>query len=403
VGTSASSNRWRISIGILLAAFIAILVAGCGGGNGTASSASNESTSAASEEGGESNAASSGEEGGGSNETEGVEVAFANLTSDSALFASVEHGAKTAAEGAGMTLKTYDNEFDPQKTLNNAQTIAQSPPDVVVEYPPTPEIGKSLYTTFERAGIPCIGLNIPVEGCPWLNIVNQSLGEDAGHEAVAAAKKRGWNGENTMVLLLGSATAGEDVNNTVGYFYSTISEELPGFEKTSREEITATTTKIGSTGLQVESKGTLQGGYTAVKNVLPSIPAGTNIMMSAVNDDAALGGLRALDEAGRGKNSIIVGQGGSKEALEQVRKNPEWVSEVTAFLPVWGYYAMAEAAAIADGVEVPEFTELPHLAVTAKTVDDYYAPGSEQPKKLPPLPAKDAYLKGYGILESYKG
>lgn len=333
--------------------------------------------------------------------TEGVKVAFANLTAASSLFQPVAAGAEDAAAKAGMELEILDNRFDPQVTLKNAQTMVQGKPDVIIEYSPAPAIGKSLFTIFDRAGIPCIALNVEVEGCPWLNVVNEVLGGDAGKAAAEAASEKGWDGTNTTVLLLGNATGGEEVNDTVRYFYTAIADALPGFEKVPPDDIQPTLTKIGETGRQVDGKGTLEGGFAAVKNVLPSIPKDRNIIMTAVNDDAALGGWRAIDEAGRGDKALVVGLGGSKEALQQLRDNPSWGVEVSAFLSVWGYYAMAMAAATADGAEIPEFTRLPHLALTPDTVDDYYPPNSDLPKQLPPLPEESSYLEGYGILESY--
>jgi ribose transport system substrate-binding protein len=374
------SRGWRVPILCALAVLLLGLTA-CGGDDSSGTTS----------------------ESGGSKSTEGVDVAFAGVDGTSPLFGPVTTGAEEAVEGTGINLKTYDNKLDPEVTLRNAQTMVEADPDVIVDFSPSPEIGSSVFTIFDRAGIPCIALSVEISGCSWLKVDERSLGSQAGEAASKAAEELGWDGSNTTVLLLNLPSAGQVINDTTRYFYTVISESLPGFEKIPPEDITESTTTIGETGRQIGSNGTLEGAFTAVKNVLPSIPASRNIMLSAVNDDAALGGWRALEEAGRADRSIVVGQGGSSDALQQLRTNPKWVAEVSAFIPVWGYYAVALAAAIADGADVPDLTYLPRITLTPETVDRYYAPNSDLPKKLPPLPSNADYLKGYGVLEGYGG
>src|SRR5690606_164812 len=128
-----------------------------------------------------------------------------------------------------------------------------------------------------------------------------------------------------------------EVNDSVRYFYVRAAELL-GLPPVAPESITATTTVISDAGVQADGKATLEDSYTAVKNVLQTIPADRNLLLFSVNDDSAVGTWRAVAESGRGENALIAGLGGSQAALKELRTNPNWVGEGSIFIPNWGVY-----------------------------------------------------------------
>lgn len=347
-------------------------------------------------------ACSVGESDNGEGSSETLELAFANYTDASSLFGPVGAGFEDAANNAGYEVSRYDNKADAQTTLDNAQLMVQNDPDVIVEYSPDPGLGEALYAQFDGADISCIALNIPTDGCPLLNVVNANGGIDAGIAAADFAEENGWNGDNTTVLLAGNPAAGEDVNDTIRYFYTSFAEEADGFSEIAPEEFTADTTRISDNAIHVDGGGSLDGAFDAVQAALQNIPSDQNIILSANNDDASLGGWRAIEEAGRSDTSAVIGFGGSSAALEQLRDNPQWIIEVDSLLSVWGYYAVAMATAVADGAETPELTELPYLILTEENIGEFYDTDDfSRPTALPePLPSNE-YLHGYGILEDY--
>lgn len=328
-------------------------------------------------------------------------VAFANFTDNSPLFAAVADSVKSAAEIAGAEAFLFDNEASAERTVENAQLMVQADPDVIIEYSPDAAIGNALFAAFDRAGIPCIALNIPVEGCPWLNIINENLGTAAGEIFSDFALANGWDGSNTTILLLNDPLSGPDVNNTVRYTYVTIANTVEGFTALEPEEFTESTTRIAANAIVADGGTSLDSAFAAVQSALQNIPADQNIIFSATNDDKALGGWRAISEAGRADTSVVVGQGGAASALQELRDNPQWIGEIDALLAVWGYYAVAMAAAIADGATPPELTELPFVPLTKENLADYYADDLGLPLALPEPVVSNEYLWGRGILESY--
>lgn len=330
-------------------------------------------------------------------------ISFANYTDASPLFGAVAEGVELAADAGGFDVSLFDNKADAQVTLENATLMVQGAPDVIVEYSPDPSLGASLSSQFKNADIPCIALNVPTEGCDWLNVVNANGGMQAGELAAEWAAGEGWNGTNTTVLLLGNAVAGEDVNDTVRYFYTSFAEHAEGFKGIQPEEITATTTRIADNALQVDGAGSLDGGFEAVQAALQNIPSDQNIILTANNDDASMGGWRAIEEAGRADTSAVIGFGGSSAALGQLQDNPRWIIEADALMSVWGYYAVAMSAAILDGVEPPELTEMPYVILTKDNLNDFYPESFDRPVKLPDAIESNEYLYEYDILRDYSG
>ena len=170
--------------------------------------------------------------------------------------------------------------------------------------------------------------------------------------------------------------------------------------KIEPEEITATTTTIGDTGIQVDGAGALEESYTAVKNALQTLPDDRHILLYSVNDDSTLGGWRAITESGRQENTIVAGLGGSVAALGELRNNPQWVAEGSVFATHWGQYLIAMATAVLNGVEPPPLTKCPQLVLTPDNVDKYYdAEGKVQ--LLPPLVPENEYLRDTGVLQRF--
>lgn len=305
-----------------------------------------------------------------------------------------------ATFSTGVDVKWYDNAGDPAKMLENVQLQIADEPNAIVIYPvstATQGVGKIL----GDSGIKCVAMNLDVAECTFLNIDNRKLGEESAAIVGAIAKERGWDASNTTILLGQNAAAGEQVNDCVRYFYSTIAPIL-GMEEVDPTTITAETTRIGDNAIQFDGQSTLQPSFDAVKNILPSIPADHNIILYTVNNDSTNGALRALEDAGRGseETTLIAGLGGDETGLNALRSDPRWVAEGDIFISYWGQYAVAAAQALVRGASpVAQVTPFPQQVLDKETVNNYYEPGSTAPKLLPPLVADNQWLADGGFLQ----
>lgn len=327
-------------------------------------------------------------------------IDFANFTNASAYLKSFGDGFVTAAKTVGFNIKEYDNNFDGPTAVNNANLMVQDKPDIIIDANGVAGVGDAMGKIFAASGIPCIAVNVEITGCPFANFVTSKAGVDNATAIAPIAQAMGFTGKNTTVLLVQDAPAGTELNDVQRYFYTTLAGLMPGLDVVKPADITATTTTIGTTGIQVDGKGTIEDAFTAVKNVLPTIPSSQRIIVAGMNDDVVQGAERAISDAGRSSTTIFCGQGGSTVTVGLLRTDPSWVCEGTTFTAFWSEYVMAMVGAYFEGVKLPAFTSVGQAALTKANVDQYYD-SSGNVKALPPLDSDNAYLASVGILQKY--
>lgn len=402
----------KFVIGVLFACGLAVAISACGSSSGSGSS----STPAKA-------ATTAGE---GKALLEGSKVAFANYTDAAPVYLELKKGVVAAAEKVGVDLSTYDNKGEAQQTLQNAQLMANSHPDTIMDLNPVAGTTQSAENIFERESIPCIAVNVPGSGyCPWIDLSNQALGTEMAKVVAKEAEAKGWKASDIEVILVQSAGLGPAVNSSIGFYYEELSKLIPGLPKVkSFKDIGPETTTIGDSVVQVNGEALRQPSFEAVQNALQGIPEGKHLIVYSISDESSLGAYTAVQRAGRQDDLLITGLAGSEEGLEQLRNNPAWVAEGDVFFSHWGEYLMAMAGAMMEGQETPDMTAAPIATETKDLtikgtgivpISTYYKPNSVQPYRLPPLrPEEEAvtsegepgtvgnqYLEKTGVLQLF--
>jgi ribose transport system substrate-binding protein len=359
----------------------ALLAAGCGGSDDKPSTSSS---------------ASSGQPGKSEQAQSPKTIAYANIGDGAPIFKGIGDGLQKLGEADGVKVIRFDNKFDPAATLQNARQMVELRPDVFVEWSPVADVAESLSRQFKQSGKPCVAVNSPIPGCPWLNISNLELGRGVGPVAAKEAVKRGWKADDTTVVVIGNPGTGKLNLDVVRGFYERFAPEFPGQQVVAPDSIKNSSAKIGNNVVLYDAKGQVDIGNRVMQQALQGIPKGRHIVMLATNDESGMGAIRAVDQAGRSKDTVMVSLGGSVEALAQLRKNPAWVGEGAVFTDVWPSYILALAKAVHAGAKTPELTPAPQLTITKDNVDEYFdAKGKVQ--KAPPIPADAEYLQKYGL------
>ena len=328
--------------------------------------------------------------------------AYANVSDSSPLFKLVGDLLVSDGKKVGVTINRFNNNFDPSTALNNAQLMVQEKPDLIIDWTGTESIGKSIGTVFSRASIPCIAVNQTIEGCPYFNLQNRFLGLGAAKIVVPIMQKKHWTAKDTTLVLVFNPGAGAEVNSNCRYFYAFVSQRIPGMAKATPTSITDTTTTIGSlpNGVQINGKDALETSYTAMKNELQLLPAGRHLIVFTQNDDSALGAWRAITQANRQKDTLIIGQGADADGLKNLRTNPSWVAEGSVFFELWPEYLLAMGVSVLNGDKPPALTLAPQTVLSKQTVAKYYGKGVH-PIVSPPLATVDRYLVKSGILQQF--
>jgi ribose transport system substrate-binding protein len=239
-----------------------------------------------------------------------------------------------------------------------------------------------------------VSVNIRTAACSFLNISNLDLGRDTARLVGEEAKARGWDSSNTTVILGQNAEGGDEINNNVRYFYSTIADIL-GLEEVDPETITPDMARIGSSAFQFDGKNQMQPAYDEVKSLASSVPAGNNIVLYATNNDAIKGALRALEQRGLADEGriLIGGLGGDAFGLESLANDPRWVAEGDIFVDYWGQYSVGMAQALADGVKpTHDVTAIGQAVYGKELLAEYHPDGSTKVQQLPPLDETNAFL-----------
>jgi ribose transport system substrate-binding protein len=356
----------------------------------------------------------------------GKTIAFANFTLSVPEFVALQGAMVQQAKQLGVKLVLYNNNADPSTTLNNARLIVQAKPNLVLEYNPVASTTNAVGAQFTRAGLPCIAVNVEgATGCPWYNLRPDVVSGQAGTEIGMVAKQRGWTGANTKVVLFDNAPAGAQIQAQIGYFYKGLTEQMPGLATiASYKDLTATTSKLGTTTYQQSDNSNPTMTYPEMKTLLQEIPSSDHIIVYTTTDDGDAAALRAINQSGHTGGALTVGIVGSTTALNGLRTNPkEWAGTASIFYDNWGEYLFAMAAAVLNHTSTPAMTSGPDAILSTNLtvpgteivpLSTYYHSGQTQPYKLPPLVAVhqgtvglntgtvgNAYLGSTGVLQTF--
>jgi ribose transport system substrate-binding protein len=323
-------------------------------------------------------------------------IAYASISDANPQYRGIGDKLQKLAAVDGVKVTRFDNKFDATAALQNARVMVQQKPDVFLDWSATADANVAIGKQFQQAGKPCVAINIKIPGCPWFNLDNHGLGADEGPIAAKQATARGWSGADTTLVLVNAPFAGPEINALISGFYATFAKDFPGMKQVPESDIKLTTTKIGDNTVIVDGKATLADSNKIMRQTLLTIPSNRHLVVVTLNDDSALGVQRALAQARRDKNALIVANAASKPGLDELRKNKSWVADGSVFVEYWADYVYAMAKALHAGASPPERTAAPQLVITRENIDQYYN-ADESVKSAPAIAPSAAYLKQYGL------
>ncbi len=191
-----------------------------------------------------------------------------------------------------MEILPVDNQYDSAKAIENARWMIEQKVDFAIECQRHSKIAPVLAEMFAKARIPTLAIDIPQPGALYFGANNYSTGLAVGEASGRFVLKR-WRGCLDQVLLLEAFAAGPNPHARFTGF-------VEGLHETAK----------APAGLRVvrrDGKGTEDSGYNAAKRFLRQINPRERVLIAAVNDINALGGLRAVRELGRERYTAIVG------------------------------------------------------------------------------------------------
>ncbi len=287
-----------------------------------------------------------------------IVVGFANLQRDITFCAKVEAGLVANAKAAGIDLEVVDNRLDGATALANAESFIQRKVDAVIEFQTDANFGATIMQKMNDAKTKVIAIDIPMPGATFFGANNPKSGFMGGsYLAQAAIAKFGADKVKTGYLIVGElpqsgAIPAMRTGGQIAGFLATVD----GFP--------------ADHVIKFDSKNTLEESFTQTNNILGRIPAGVPILGTAINDQATTGILRAVKQAGREADLMVVGMGADETAT--LAAEPAFIASVGYFPERYGNYLMPLTLMQLAGKQTPSTVLVNHVMVTKANICNYY-------------------------------
>ena len=374
-----SRRTWRRAAVML--AGLALVLAACGGdGEGTAATTddpeptgSEESTSSASAEDSETSSEAAA--------SESSTAAAGEITAEPSqelcpedgstwtigydTFSDTQEFAAARWEGLQMWqeelgciefIKAVDN-ADGATALANVQTFINREVDAVLLLQVVADAQAGIINELDDAGIPVLATDIVAPGAPFLSASDAEAGTQAGEALVEAYESSG--SDQSPWVILGKVPAAGEV----------VGRRMENAEQVLGEQLGIPPDQI----LEVEvNQQTTEEAYNAARQVQGRIPDDVPVLITAVNDELALGIYQALDQADRGRDLITVGIGGLSAGLQATCQIDEWAGTVDYDPFSQTGYIVSELMLMLNDVEVPEEFFTPTEVIDAEGVQQKY-------------------------------
>jgi len=218
----------------------------------------------------------------------GKRLAFANGKRDEPFSRSVEAGVLRNAALAGFApgnILILDNQYNPERAVENAREIAKWGADVVVEFNTDVKSNNRIADIFREASIPAVAMEGSVPSAPFVGANNWRSGSLAGDyaRALVESKLGGWDAVDAVILVEMSA-AGELVLLRTEAFAASLEA---AFGDGVEDRI-----------VRVEGGNQYDIAHKAVEAVARSLDRNGRYVLTAVNAEAMLGAVDALSAAG---------------------------------------------------------------------------------------------------------
>lgn len=294
-----------------------------------------------------------------------VRLGFAAQT-DSEFSREVTASLQGAAAREHVHLITVNNRYSPKTALRNADLLIRERVDLVLEFQTYERVAPIIASKFLEANIPVIAIEIPHPGTIYFGANNYQAGLIGGR-ALGRWAKEHWDGAVDTIMMLELPIAGSLPQLRISGMLAGLREELRRIDRIPV--------------LRFDGKGGFERNLELMrKHLRRNKPKRT--LVGAINDMAALGALRAFEEAGASELCAVMGQNGIRESRSELRRPGTRLAGTVAYFPErYGDELIPLALAILQRKLIPSTVFVKHQLLTSKNVDLLY-PLDRQPGAL---------------------
>jgi ribose transport system substrate-binding protein len=264
-----------------------------------------------------------------------------------------------AADRSGeVEILTLDHRCKTAVTLRNAKQFIREHVDLVIEYQVDEHAGAMISNSYREAHIPVVAVNNPHAGATYFGANNYEAGLIGGRHLGKWARSQ-WQGQVDEILMLALTRAGA-IPKT----------RLSGMVQGIREVLGAGSERIPV--VYLDGRSDFEASWNVVRGYLRK-GGSSRTLVGAMNDNSALGALRAYEEAGRHECCAIMGQNGSPEARHELRKErSRFIGSVAYFPEKYGDGLLRLALDLLNSRFVAPAIFTKHQLLTSRNVDHIY-------------------------------
>ena len=207
---------------------------------------------------------------------------------------------------------------------------------------------------FNEDGVKVVAIDIPMPGATFFGANNPKSGYMSGsYLAQAAINKFGKDKVMQGYFVVGELPQSGAIPKmrTEGQVNGFLAE-LPQFAQGQM--------------LRIDTKNTQQESFTQMSNILGRIPEGVPIMITAINDQSVTGMLRAVQQAGRQADVVVVGNGADE--TQTLVDEPDFVASTGYFPETYGNYLLPIALSALAGKPLPPAVLVHHVMINKANV-----------------------------------
>jgi ABC-type sugar transport system, periplasmic component len=257
----------------------------------------------------------------------------------------------------GVELMTLSNRYSPKVAIRNADYFVRERVDLVIEFQTDETAAPVISGKYRDAKLPFIAVDIPHPGAIYYGANNYQAGLIAG-EYLGKWAKQMWNGEVDEIVMIELARAGAIPRSRLTGMLTGIRNILKDLDR--------------SPVIYLDGDGLLSSSWEAVRKHLRHSKV-ERTLVGAINDPSALGALRAFEEAGRTNHCAVMGQNGSRDARDELRKSrSRFIGTVTYYPEKYGENLVRLAMDTLNFKIVPPAVFTQHQLMTSRNVDTLY-------------------------------
>ncbi len=290
----------------------------------------------------------------------GITVGYSTPSLNAPFYVVLSQYIEKYAEAYGMRFVMADGQDDIIKQITSMEDLITSGVDIMILNP-----------LDHRALVPAV--NAASESGTPVFIVDSQIDETADYIASVQASNEGngwligeWainklsHADIKVALISGSQGNPVGQAKRLGFFEGFVESQLM---------------TQGSSGLEIVAQGwgnwTLLGGIEAMEDILSAHPE-VNLLV-AENDAMAMGALKAIEEAGKEEDILVVGYDGQKEAFELIMEGRYGATALNSPGEL-ARLVVESVVRYENGMRLDKVIYTPAVLITANNVDRYYNP-----------------------------